>query len=98
MVTDLMRPSGGWNMKLTKQVFVDVDSHAILSTPVRGLGDDIWAWGLERHGLYTIRSAYKLLYDDQCHQLGNIELLHLVMSQWSRSLLSHRKCRSFGGG
>lgn len=66
LVGDLLTPSGGWNVGLIKQVFIDVDAHAILSTPVRGRGDDVWAWGPERNGIYTVRSAYRQLYDDQC--------------------------------
>jgi hypothetical protein len=38
MVADLLTPSGAWNTDLIKQVFVDADAHAILSTQVRGLG------------------------------------------------------------
>lgn len=70
MVADLLTPSGEWNEELIKQVFVNVDAHAILSTPVRGLGDDVWAWEPEGHGLYyTVRSAYRRLCDEQCRQL-----------------------------
>ena len=32
---------------------------------MRGLGDDVWAWEPEGHGLYTVRS----LCDEQCRQL-----------------------------
>ena len=48
--------------------FFDVDAHAILSLPTRGAGDDSWAWELERHG-HSVRSAYRLLFDDQWRQL-----------------------------
>lgn len=51
-VAELMTPSGGWNEDLIKQTFVDVDAHAILSTPARGIGPDVWAWGPERHGMH----------------------------------------------
>jgi hypothetical protein len=53
-------------VELIKQVFVEVDAHAILSTPVRGRGEDVWAWEPERSGLYTVKSGYRQLYDDQC--------------------------------
>lgn len=66
LVADLLTPSGCWNAGLIKQLFVAVDAHAILSTPVSGVGDDAWAWELERHGLYSVRSAYRRLYDDHC--------------------------------
>lgn len=55
-VADLMTPSGAWNEILIRQIFVNVDANAILSTPIKGEGDDVWAWEPERHGLST-RSA-----------------------------------------
>ena len=55
--------------ELIKQVFVDADAHAILSTQVRGLRADVWAWVPKRHGLYTVKSAYRQLYDQQCRLL-----------------------------
>lgn len=66
MVENLLTPSGGWNVELIKHDFADVDAQAILSTPVRGVGNDVWAWELERHGMYSVRSAYRCLLDDQC--------------------------------
>jgi hypothetical protein len=66
-VAELLTPSGAWNEDLIKQVFIDVDVHAILRTPIRGVGADTWAWEPERHGMYTVRSAYRRLFDEQ-HQ------------------------------
>jgi hypothetical protein len=34
MVSDLLTPSGGWNTELIKHLFVDIDAHAILRTPL----------------------------------------------------------------
>jgi len=64
LVSDLVTPSGAWNERLIRQIFVNVDARAILSTQIRGAGDDTWAWEPERHGLYTVRSAYRKLYDE----------------------------------
>jgi hypothetical protein len=36
LVCDLLTPSGGWNDDLIKQLFADIDAHAILRTPIRG--------------------------------------------------------------
>lgn len=55
-VSELMNPSGGWNVELVKQIFYGVDVQAILTQPVQA-GEDTWAWELERHGLYSVRSA-----------------------------------------
>ena len=50
------------------QVFFPVDAEAILRTLIRGRGDDIWAWELEKHGMYTVRSAHRLLENQRLHQ------------------------------
>ena len=67
-MADLMTPSGAWNVELIKQSFAAVDAHAILSTPAKGTGPDGWAYEPERHDLYTVRSAYRRLFDDHCQQ------------------------------
>jgi len=38
-----------------------IDADAILRTPIRGRGEDVWAWEPEKHGFYSVKSAYKLL-------------------------------------
>jgi hypothetical protein len=38
-----------------------VDVEAILKIPVGRLDEDVWAWHLERHGNFTVRSAYRAL-------------------------------------
>lgn len=45
-----------------------MDAEAILRTPVRGRGGDIWAWEPEKHGTYTVRSAYRLLENQRWHR------------------------------
>lgn len=84
MVADLLTPSGAWNVELIKHVFVEVDAHAILSTPVRGRGEDVWAWEPERCGLYTVKSGYILLYDDQCKQVEEHRASSSSDITWSR--------------
>jgi len=66
-VADLITASGQWNEDLVRQVFFLVDAEAILRTPIRGRGDDIWAWELEKHGMYSVRSAYRLLENQRLH-------------------------------
>lgn len=41
--------------------FSGIDADAILRTPIRGQGEDVWAWEPEKHGFYSVKSAYKLL-------------------------------------
>lgn len=97
MVADLLTPSGAWNEELIKQLFVNVDAHAILSTPIRGRGDDVWAWEPERHGLYTVRSAYRRLYDDHCQETEEGRVSSSGDITWTRiwKLCVPRKVRVF---
>lgn len=94
-----MTPSGAWNVGLTKQIFFDVDANAILSTPIKGFGDDVWAWEPERHGLYTVRSAYRKLYDAQNHQMDGGAASSSVEKTWKRiwDLCVPPKVRVFWG-
>jgi hypothetical protein len=62
MVQQLLDPlSGEWNEDVLKAKFEVVDVQAILKIPTGGMEDDMWAWKLERHGNFTMRSAYKAL-------------------------------------
>lgn len=68
VVAKLMSPSGAWTEDLIKHTFIPVDAHTILSTSFRGSGADFWAWELKRHGLYSVRSAYRKLFEVQEQQ------------------------------
>lgn len=78
VAADLLTPSGGWNVELIKQTFIPVGVQAILCTPVRGMGDDSWAWEPERHGLYSVRSAYKRLCEDQYRVMDENQASYVV--------------------
>jgi hypothetical protein len=84
LVADLLTPSGDWNTELIKQCFIDVDAQAILSTPARGVGSDSWAWELEKHDLYSVWSAYRCLYDDQCQALEENQASSSGDPSWKR--------------
>ena len=60
LVSDLLQ-HGSWNTELIKGRFLQIDAAAILRQPI-GRGDaDFWAWNMEKFGVYTVRSAYRLL-------------------------------------
>lgn len=61
-VDQLLTASGQWNEEEVRASFIGIDADAILKIPVRGQGEDVWAWEPEKHGLYSVKSAYKLLY------------------------------------
>jgi hypothetical protein len=60
VVADLMTDSRAWNEELIKDSFFPVDVAAILKQPLTGRGEDFWAWEMEKHGNYSVRSAYRL--------------------------------------
>ena len=60
-VSELMTASGQWNEDLIREIFFPIDAEAILQLPIRPRDGDVWAWEPERHGIYSVRSAYKLL-------------------------------------
>jgi len=61
LVSELLTASGQWNEELNRAVFIPVDANAILRIPVRPQDDDWWAWELEKHGEYSVKSTYRKL-------------------------------------
>jgi ribonuclease HI len=62
MVHELLDPqTGEWMEELLQAKFASVDVHAIMQIPIGGLEDDFWAWHLEKHGNFSVRSAYRAL-------------------------------------
>lgn len=51
-----------WDEQIIQQIFLPNDAAAILQIPVctRNM-DDFWSWGFEKNGLFTVRSAYKMI-------------------------------------
>lgn len=65
MVSELLTWSGQWNETLVREQFLPIDAEAILRQPL-GRGQlDSWAWEKQRFGVYTVKSAYKLLYNQK---------------------------------
>ncbi|XP_031108675.1 uncharacterized protein LOC116013165 [Ipomoea triloba] len=53
--------ASGWDMELVRDVFNDRDALLILSIPIPLVpSSDIWYWERELHGLYSVKSAYRL--------------------------------------
>lgn len=38
---------------------------AVLRIPLGRTEEDFWAWAFERHGLYSVKSAYRVLTEDR---------------------------------
>jgi hypothetical protein len=62
-VSDLLTTSGEWNTEIIKTCFLPIDADAILRQPIGRNSQDFWAWNSEKTGVYSVRSAYKLLYN-----------------------------------
>jgi hypothetical protein len=51
-----------WKTEVVRANFIAPEADAILNIPLRqGGGDDFWACGLEKSGIYTVKSAYRSL-------------------------------------
>ena len=63
MVGDLIdSTSARWNMQLLKRFFTPLDIEAIANIPFCTDGkEDFWAWQYERTGVFSVRSAYRML-------------------------------------
>jgi hypothetical protein len=55
--------NGTWKVVLVRRNFITPEAEAILNIPLQcgDDGEDFWAWGLERTGIYTVKSAYRSL-------------------------------------
>lgn len=72
-VSDLATESGAWNEGLIRDTLFPVDAAAILKLPMVSRGEDIWAWEKEKHGIYSVRSAYRLQEDLQSQVVGEYD-------------------------
>lgn len=95
----LLTGSGQWNEDLVRASFFGIDAEAILRIPVRGLGEDLWAWEPEKHGIYSVKSAYKLLDTMRWRQENAERAGASEDDTWRRigSWICHRKLKFFGG-
>jgi hypothetical protein len=58
LVADLLN----WNEELIRGIFFPIDADAILKIPVNKACEDWWAWEPEKHGHYSVKTAYRTLY------------------------------------
>jgi hypothetical protein len=65
MVQQLMDPnSGEWLEDVLAAKFESIDVNAIMKIHTGRLEEDVWAWHLEKHGNFTVRSAYRALLQE----------------------------------
>jgi len=60
-VSELITTDGRWDARRIRQIFIPMDAEAIQRIPIRSQLDDFWAWEPKKYGVYSVKSAYKLL-------------------------------------
>ena len=50
-----------WNIRALRDNFLIHDENAVNRIPLGRLEKDTWAWSVEKHGMYIVKSAYRLL-------------------------------------
>lgn len=64
-VSGLLNTNGSWNVELLREHFVAADVHEIMKIRASlRLEEDVIAWGPGRHGIFTVKSAYMLAFDE----------------------------------
>ena len=64
-VAGLLNENGSWNLEVLQRFFVPADVEEILKIRASPrLGDDVIAWGPEKHGRFTVKSAYNLAFEE----------------------------------
>lgn len=75
--------SRSWNNQLLAQLFFPFKQEKILSIPISNrFPEDSLCWDHERDGMYTVKSAYRALFDDEWK--GNEEAPSCVCNLWKK--------------
>ena len=66
-VRDLFIPgTRTWDTELVRNSFLTLDGAEVLKIkPSERADEDVLAWAFEKHGAYSVRSAYRMLKEDQ---------------------------------
>jgi hypothetical protein len=72
------------NEEVIQNNFIPIDAEAIMRTPMSPSNSDMWAWEPEKHGVYSVKSASKLLEADrvrlnigEASSLGDVVWRHI---------------------
>lgn len=62
LVIELLSPDGLlWDDEALDQNLLPLDAEMARRIPLGRSTDDVWAWSAERHGLFTVKSGYRIL-------------------------------------
>ena len=95
MVSELIdATSATWNFQRLHEVFMPMDIPAIMGIPLctRNV-EDYWGWHFERSGVFTVKSAYRMLVATNLRREAWLE-----ESAGSSSTNTKEKFRCFCGG
>ena len=68
-VSSLLNDDGSWNYALLRKHFVMADVSEILKIRASPrLGEDVLAWGPDKRGVFSVKSAYTLAFDIEHHE------------------------------
>ena len=110
LVEELLNPiTGQWKQDIVDATLVPVDARAVLSIPIGWLDEDMWAWHLEKYGMFSVRSAYKALIQAPSHgqdagsvdanksfwrKLWKMQVPPKVKNFWWRVIKAYIPCRA----
>lgn len=73
-VSELLSVDGhSWDDAALRNNLLCMDVQAIKSIPLGRGREDCWAWAGERHGLYSVRSAYRMLVEREDQERAHAE-------------------------
>ncbi|KAK9716250.1 hypothetical protein RND81_06G221100 [Saponaria officinalis] len=71
---------GGWNVAKVRSLFLPFEQERVLNIRIsESRPNDIWCWDPERNGIYSVRSAYRVLRDENS---GGIEASDNSEDKW----------------
>ncbi|CAN1144589.1 Putative ribonuclease H protein At1g65750 [Linum perenne] len=81
MVSDFATEDGQWDIdKLNQLLPAEVVTQVVgMSAPRGSSGEDVWLWGAEKDGLFSIRSAYNLVIS---HSVEELDTLWKLIWKW----------------
>ncbi|XP_074271630.1 uncharacterized protein LOC141595562 [Silene latifolia] len=72
----------GWNEERIRELFLPFGHERILSIRISDSSPgDYWCWDAERDGIYTVRSAYKLLTKDGVDLAGQYDEAYKLLTK-----------------
>jgi hypothetical protein len=70
----IIAETASWNLQKLQEYFLPMDIEVIMAIPIGNAGfDDFWAWHGERTGVFSVRSAYRMLVNSRIRREAWLE-------------------------